>query len=129
MSPNTDEKNSSLAGLVICALIQLNATESIGVIREAFKRGCVDISVPGDLEDVEIALGLGIKRVTPKPNYHNHSPEILKSLQALSHLTGLDGSELDYYTDSQVDRKENKIGRNDPCPCGSGKKYKKCCLH
>lgn len=22
---------------------------------------------------------------------------------------------------------ENKIGRNDPCPCGSGKKYKKCC--
>ena len=23
--------------------------------------------------------------------------------------------------------KENKIGRNDPCTCGSGKKYKKCC--
>jgi len=22
-----------------------------------------------------------------------------------------------------------KIGRNDPCPCGSGKKHKKCCLH
>lgn len=22
---------------------------------------------------------------------------------------------------------EEKIGRNDPCPCGSGKKYKKCC--
>lgn len=26
-----------------------------------------------------------------------------------------------------VVRKEKKIGRNDPCPCGSGKKYKKCC--
>jgi len=24
--------------------------------------------------------------------------------------------------------KAGKIGRNDPCPCGSGKKYKKCCL-
>ena len=24
-------------------------------------------------------------------------------------------------------RKEKKIGRNDPCPCGSGKKYKNCC--
>ena len=24
-------------------------------------------------------------------------------------------------------RKEPKIGRNDPCPCNSGKKYKKCC--
>jgi SEC-C motif len=22
----------------------------------------------------------------------------------------------------------NKVGRNDPCPCGSGKKYKQCCL-
>ena len=25
-------------------------------------------------------------------------------------------------------RRGPKIGRNDPCPCGSGKKYKKCCL-
>lgn len=25
--------------------------------------------------------------------------------------------------------KEMKIGRNDPCPCGSGKKYKKCCMN
>ncbi len=24
-------------------------------------------------------------------------------------------------------RREQKVGRNDPCPCGSGKKYKKCC--
>jgi preprotein translocase subunit SecA len=27
----------------------------------------------------------------------------------------------------QVVRGAAKIGRNDPCPCGSGKKYKKCC--
>jgi preprotein translocase subunit SecA len=26
-----------------------------------------------------------------------------------------------------VVRAEEKVGRNDPCPCGSGKKYKKCC--
>ncbi len=26
-----------------------------------------------------------------------------------------------------VKREEPKIGRNDPCPCGSGKKFKKCC--
>ena len=25
-------------------------------------------------------------------------------------------------------RKEKKVGPNDPCPCGSGKKYKKCCM-
>jgi preprotein translocase subunit SecA len=26
-----------------------------------------------------------------------------------------------------VTRDEEKVGRNDPCPCGSGKKHKKCC--
>jgi preprotein translocase subunit SecA len=26
-----------------------------------------------------------------------------------------------------VKREGKKVGRNDPCPCGSGKKYKKCC--
>ncbi len=26
-----------------------------------------------------------------------------------------------------VKRDEPKVGRNDPCPCGSGKKFKKCC--
>lgn len=28
---------------------------------------------------------------------------------------------------NQSPAKSNKVGRNDPCPCGSGKKYKKCC--
>lgn len=27
----------------------------------------------------------------------------------------------------QIVNTEPKVGRNDPCPCGSGKKYKKCC--
>ena len=31
------------------------------------------------------------------------------------------------YKESRIVRNEEKIGRNDPCPCGSGKKYKKCC--
>jgi preprotein translocase subunit SecA len=26
-----------------------------------------------------------------------------------------------------IKRDGHKVGRNDPCPCGSGKKYKKCC--
>ena len=28
---------------------------------------------------------------------------------------------------STVVRDQPKVGRNDPCPCGNGKKYKKCC--
>jgi len=30
-------------------------------------------------------------------------------------------------TSPKKPRKVNKVGRNDPCPCGSGKKYKQCC--
>ena len=30
-------------------------------------------------------------------------------------------------TKAPVKRKDAKIGRNDPCPCGSGVKYKLCC--
>ncbi len=33
----------------------------------------------------------------------------------------------DMQTVQQIVRSGEKIGRNDPCPCGSGKKYKKCC--
>jgi SEC-C motif len=31
--------------------------------------------------------------------------------------------------DNHIIRASPKIGRNDPCPCGSGKKYKKCCMN
>lgn len=30
-------------------------------------------------------------------------------------------------TKKQLARKPPKVGRNEPCPCGSGKKFKKCC--
>lgn len=33
----------------------------------------------------------------------------------------------DLVGEKPVVREEPKVGRNDPCPCGSGKKYKKCC--
>ena len=32
-----------------------------------------------------------------------------------------------YFPEPPKPRKVEKIGRNDPCPCGSGNKYKKCC--
>lgn len=37
-----------------------------------------------------------------------------------------------YYVDGKkplAEKKFEKVGRNDSCPCGSGKKYKKCCLN
>jgi SWIM/SEC-C metal-binding protein len=50
------------------------------------------------------------------------------------HIIELDKDEPEDITDLEVllntpktVKVEKKIGRNDPCPCGSGKKYKKCC--
>jgi hypothetical protein len=55
------------------------------------------------------------------------------------YVGGKDGK-LAYYQDEfgrtlgeisalRKDFKKGKVGRNEPCPCGSGKKYKKCCLN
>ena len=45
--------------------------------------------------------------------------------QAGTMLAETDGHEDDIQVTFR--RQEAKVGRNDPCPCGSGKKYKKCC--
>ena len=39
------------------------------------------------------------------------------------------GAAVNAQVKKQPVRKEKKVGPNDPCPCGSGKKYKKCCMH
>ena len=106
---NNDIETNSFA---VCALIDIESKESIDIIRQAFLQNRVEIRIPGDIEDVEIALGLREKRDTPKPNYNLG-------------LFDFEGEE-DY--SFKTVRLSPKIGRNDPCPCDSGKKYKKCCL-
>ena len=32
-------------------------------------------------------------------------------------------------TERQLARKPPRVGRNEPCPCGSGRKFKNCCLN
>ena len=96
--------------------------ECLSIIAELLQgagRDCVDIGISGDIEDVEIALGLRNKRDTPAPNYNFLPPEMTQTLERLLELE-----------ESKSDaRSTAKVGRNDPCPCGSGKKYKKCCLN
>lgn len=50
-----------------------------------------------------------------------------ESLWSVALLTGLQSEER-VHSGSTLIRETPRIGRNDPCPCGSGKKYKKCCL-
>ena len=55
-------------------------------------------------------------------DYHNHAPKWTLKGHAPSDLFDKEISKLHKAASSK------KVGRNDPCPCGSGKKYKKCCL-
>ena len=55
------------------------------------------------------------------------SEEDLKHKEQPAEMNYSSGSEEGESKKQPVRRKAPKVGRNDPCPCGSGKKYKKCC--
>lgn len=65
--PNTAAR--ILNGLLLGRLLDLNAIEAIDAMRQLFALRCVDLTCVGDLEEVEIALGLRTERSTPKPNF------------------------------------------------------------
>jgi tetratricopeptide (TPR) repeat protein len=49
-----------------------------------------------------------------------------KKYKKLKRKAGVDDEEPEYAQEQPVRRTQPKVGRNDPCPCGSGKKYKHC---
>jgi tetratricopeptide (TPR) repeat protein len=65
--------------------------------------------------------------------YRIKEPDQLKEAIVfnLEHFEGILGKEREKIPGpaSQEIIKKDKVGRNDPCPCGSGKKYKRCCLN
>jgi curved DNA-binding protein CbpA len=50
-----------------------------------------------------------------------------KKYSKLKREFGIPDDDPEYAPEQPVRRAEPKVGRNDPCPCGSGKKYKRCC--
>ncbi len=109
--------DATINGFAVWALIDLAAVEAIDVIRDAFRRSSVDMSIAGDEEDVEIALELREHRTTPAPRYQLLPPGWSPRPDARIFQPG-----------TETTPRLAKVGRNDLCPCGSGKKYKKCCL-
>ncbi len=112
-----------LNGFLIDSLANLEATEAIGTIRKAFSADCVDLVVLGDIEDLEIIMGLRLTRDTPPPDV-----QLIPGLPNLDANGRWDIGPDDFSADTVTNPFKN-VGRNDPCPCGSGKKFKKCCLH
>ena len=61
------------------------------------------------------------------------NPSVRESVQRRTDMSQMQTSRNDLHTNGGEPksnapiRVEKKVGRNDPCPCGSGKKYKNCC--
>lgn len=74
--------------------------------------------IPLDKKDPELEAKLFAllpDAVATLQKYANSARDNMRALRA------------DNYVEPPKPRQVVKIGRNDPCPCGSGKKYKKCC--
>lgn len=69
-----------------------------------------------DMEQVLYSFYKVMDRTHPDSEKWKASSEQIKKMYAKSQMQGKSASAVAI-----------KIGRNDPCPCGSGKKYKKCC--
>ena len=99
------ENDHTLNGFLVAHLLDLKAVETMPTIRQAYQERCVDLTICGDLEEVELSFGLREQRSTPRPRLFPRS----------------------LFSSKKKKRASGKIGRNDLCPCDSGKKYKQCC--
>ncbi|MCR5731903.1 MAG: preprotein translocase subunit SecA [Sphaerochaetaceae bacterium] len=79
----------------------------------------------GDISSTVCRTAVGVKiSIRPKNEQANASPMRKLTLgpkKPESHLTD------QAQQNNTIIRTTKKVGRNDPCPCGSGKKYKNCC--
>jgi hypothetical protein len=106
------DQDATLNAFLISYLVELDGVEAVPLMERAFEAERVDLAVMGDWEDAQIKLGLLDERETPSPN------AVLGDLSEL----------WDEVWEKEARRRLRKIGRNDPCWCGSGKKYKHCHL-
>ncbi|NLP31120.1 MAG: preprotein translocase subunit SecA, partial [Clostridiales bacterium] len=91
----------------------------INAIKEDTVKFCFNVTVQTRTERRQVAvLGKGIKE-----DYRDDAGDIDDSEPQIPKETKVP----DRPKRQETVRKEPTVGRNEPCPCGSGKKYKKCC--
>jgi len=106
-------KNPIVNASAIAVCKDEKLTEHYPQIKKLYEKKWVDKALDGDLEDVELAFEMRSERSTKRDLGLN---DILE-----------ESFKIDRIVHAPISVEE-KIGRNDPCPCGSGEKYKKCCL-
>ena len=110
------------------------------VVLEAYRRGVIKESITGKFERFMRLLKTRQTHAYDEielPLFDFYTPIALKErLKKRANEKIIDPYHLPTrktlatYTPSTSEDKSSpgeKVGRNDPCPCGSGKKYKKCC--
>jgi uncharacterized protein len=91
----------------------------------AFRQGLVDKEV---LAFEDFKADLIANRAAPDRRALMEERGLKPIDDALEALAAFDGEDEDAEPEKPVENPNRAIGRNDRCPCGSGKKYKKCCL-
>jgi hypothetical protein len=114
---------------LVAAASDLYPAELMDDIRQAYGEGLID---PGNIGigDVERDLALGIDRVLRRlqtDRHHRMVNDTIKETEWWACFKPEKKRELPVEVPSSIERTHPKVGRNEPCPCGSGKKFKKCC--
>ena len=133
--PLVDEDQVEFWTFVALDLAELKDTASQPQVEALYKADLIDEMVMGDVDDYLKILEEDRSHRVPRPfdlitYYHpprvSRPASVAREREQESDEPGL-GTLLDEGGEATYTRTERKVGRNDPCPCGSGKKYKKCC--
>jgi len=117
--------DSDFLGLTISDTVDCNLHELKPIIKSLFAKGYVSLGICGDYNEVEKSFSRK-DRLRQKRDVYS-----IFDLYNYVLTTWAGYNEEDDYNDYLHPHQPiivDKIGRNDPCPCGSGKKYKKCCM-
>jgi tetratricopeptide (TPR) repeat protein len=123
-TPESGLIDSDFNGLLLNNLIDCGLKELLPLIRKLFDKKYISIGMAGDYEDVVKHFDKKLK-FDPKRKIHSIFEIYNDVINNWASYTE-DNNILPMATSTPA--KSVKIGRNDPCPCGSGKKYKKCCM-
>ncbi len=116
--------DSDFLGLLIGECLGCNFQELLPIIKNLYEKEYVSLSINGTYKVVEADF-LSNKQKSKKAIILSIFEIYDTVLKTWSAYRDEDESFEDYKPQPAV---STKIGRNDPCPCGSGKKHKKCCL-
>jgi hypothetical protein len=121
------ETDCTVNGFVICDLLGLKATEAAELIERAYAADCVEIGICGNWNMVRAELGVEGLGLVPEELASQKWDWVRETDDGSDDDSAHDGDYLPVDEVTAPIRSSGKIGRNEPCPCGSGKKYKKCC--